>query len=86
MRDFKNSNMFQYDNSPPAVQEVVSTGRVTEVAVPVQDFKAIKPDIAIKGTRATKEVITIKGISSNNSRGIRAIRSILIVANTMSSP
>ena len=57
-----------------AVQELVFMGRVMEAATPVQDFKAIKPDIAIKGTRATGEVITIKGISSS-SRVIRAIRS-----------
>ena len=60
----------------PAVQEVVSTGRVTEATVPVQDFRAIKPDIAIKGTRATREVITIRGISSSSSRVIRAIRAV----------
>jgi len=37
-----------------AVREVVSMGRVTEEAVPVQDFKAIKPAITIRGTRATR--------------------------------
>ena len=58
----------------PVVQEVVFMGQVMEAVAPVQDFKAIKPDIAIKGTRATKEVITIRGISSS-SRVIRAIRS-----------
>ena len=31
-----------------AVQEVVSTGRVTEAAAPVQDFRAIKPDTVVK--------------------------------------
>ena len=56
-----------------AVQEVVSTGRVTEVAVPVQDFRAIKPDTSIKGTKATREVTTIRGISSSSSRVIRVI-------------
>ena len=59
----------------PAVQEVVFMGRVMEAAAPVQDSKAIKPDMAIKGTRAIREVITIKGISSSSSRVIRAIRS-----------
>ena len=59
----------------PAVQEVVSTGRVTEVAVPVQDFRAIKPDTAIKGTRATREVTTIRGTTSSSCRVIRAILS-----------
>ena len=57
----------------PAVQEVVSMGRVTEVAVPVQDFRVIKPDTSIKGTKATREVTTIRGASSSsNSRVIRA--------------
>ena len=59
-----------------AVQEVVSTGRVTEAAAPVQDFRAIKPDTAIKGTKATREVTTIRGTSnSSSSRVIRAILS-----------
>ena len=57
----------------PVVQEVVFMGRVMEAAAPVQDFKAIKPDMAIKGTRAIREVITIRGISSSSSRVIRAI-------------
>ena len=57
----------------PAVQEVVSTGRVTEAATPVQDFKEIKPDTTIKGTRAAREVTTIKGTNSSSSRVIRAI-------------
>ena len=43
----------------PAVQEVVTMGRVTEAAAPVQDFRAIKPDTTIKGTRETREVTTI---------------------------
>ena len=59
----------------PAVQEVVSTGRVTEVAVPVQDFKAIKPDTSIKGTKATREATTIRGTTSSSSQVIRAILS-----------
>ena len=58
-----------------AVQEVVSTGRVTEVAVPVQDFRAIKPDTSIKGTKSTREVTTIRGTSSSSSRVMRAILS-----------
>ena len=57
----------------PAVQ-VAFMGQVMEGATPVQDFKAIKPDIATKGTRATREVITIRGISAS-SRVIRAMRS-----------
>ena len=38
------------------VQEVVSTGRVTEVAVPVQDFRATKPGTSIKGTKVTRRL------------------------------
>ena len=57
-----------------AVQEEVSTGRVTEAVVPVQGFQAIKPDTSIKDTKATREVTTIRGISSSSSsRVIRAI-------------
>ena len=59
----------------PAVQEVVSTGRVMEAAAPVQDSKAIKPDMTIRGIRVIREVITIRGINSSSSRVIRAIRS-----------
>ena len=59
----------------PMVQEVVFMGRVMEAASLVQDFKAIKPDITIKGTRAIREVITITGINNSSSRVIRAIRS-----------
>ena len=58
----------------PAVQEAVFMGRVMEVAALVQDSKAIKPDMAIKGTRAIKEVMTIRGISNSSSRVIKAIR------------
>ena len=57
-----------------AVQEEVSTGRVTEVVVPVQGFQAIKPDTSIKDTNATREVTTTRGVSSSSSsRVIRAI-------------
>ena len=59
----------------PEVQEVVFMGRVMEVEAPVQDFKAIKPAITIKGTRATREVITFRGINSSSSQVIRAIQS-----------
>ena len=58
-----------------AVQEVVSTGRVTEAEAPVQDFKAIKPGTSIKGTKATREATTIRGTSSSSSQVIRAILS-----------
>ena len=59
----------------PAVQEVVSMGRVTEATAPVQDFRAIKPDTTIKGTKATREVTTIRGTTTSSSRVIRAILS-----------
>ena len=59
----------------PAVQEVVFMGRVVEVVTPVQDFKAIKPAITIRGTRATREFITIRGIN-NSSRSSQVIRAI----------
>ena len=60
----------------PVVQEVVFMGRVMEVVAPVQDFKAIKPDTLIKGTKATREATTIKGTSSSSSsQVIRAILS-----------
>ena len=58
----------------PAVQEEVSIGRVTEAVVPVQGFQAIKPDTSIKDTKATREVTTIRGVSSSSrTRVIRAI-------------
>ena len=58
----------------PAVQEVVFMGRVMEAAALVQESKAIRPDMVIKGIRAIREVITIRGISSSSSsRVIRAI-------------
>ena len=58
-----------------AVQAPDLMGRITVEAVPVQDFTVIKADMAIKAIRATREVTTIKGISSNNSssRVIRVI-------------
>ena len=48
----------------PTVQEVVSMGRVMVVAVPVQDSKAIKPDMAIKAVRVTRAVIIIRGAAA----------------------
>ena len=59
----------------PAVQEEVSTGRDTEVVVPVQGFQATKPDTSIKDTKATREVTTIRGTSNSSSRVTRAIPS-----------
>ena len=59
----------------PAVPEAVSMGRVMVVAVPVQDSRATKPDMAIKAIRATRAVITIRGINSRSNQVIKAIRS-----------
>ena len=60
----------------PAVQDPGPMGRVMEVATPIQDSKAIRVDMAIKAIRATKVVIIIREISSNNSsRVTRATRS-----------
>ena len=59
----------------PGIQEVAFMGRDMEVTTPVQDSKAIRPDMAIKVIREIREVITIRGISSSSSRVIRAIRS-----------
>ena len=60
----------------PAVQEAVSMGWVMEVAAPVQDSKATKPDMEIRTTRATREVTTIRGINSSSNQVIRAIQNI----------
>ena len=57
----------------PAVQEAVLMGRVMVEAALVHDFKATKPDMAIKAVRATREVIIIWGVSSSNNRVIRVI-------------
>ena len=57
----------------PAVQEAVSMGRVMVVAVPVQGSRATKPDMAIRTAKATREVTTIRGISSSSSQVIRVI-------------
>ena len=58
-----------------AVQEAVSMGRVMVAAVPVQDFKATKPDLAIKAVRVTRAAIIIREISRSNNRVIRVIQS-----------
>ena len=59
----------------PAVHELVFMGRVTEAAAPVQDSKANRLDMAIKVIRVIREVTTIRGISNNSNRVIRAIQS-----------
>ena len=56
------------------VQEAVSMGRVTVVAIPVQESKATKPDMAIRAARATREVTTIRGINSSGNQVIIAIQ------------
>ena len=53
-----------------AVQEAVLMGRVMAEAAPVQDFKAIKPDMAIKAIRVTRAVTIIRGVNSSNNRVI----------------
>ena len=50
----------------PAVQDPGPMGRVMEEAIPVQDSKAIRVDMAIKAIRATRVVITNKDRSSNS--------------------
>ena len=50
----------------PAVQDPGPMGRVMEEAIPVQDSKAIRADMAIKATRATRVVITNRDSSSNS--------------------
>ena len=59
-----------------AVQAPDLMGRVTVEADPVRVFTVIKMDMAIKAIRATKVVIIIRGVSSNNSSQVtRATRS-----------
>ena len=58
----------------PAVQDPGPMGRVMEEATPVQDSKAIRVDMAIKATRATRVVITNKDPSSN-SQGTKVTQS-----------
>ena len=57
-----------------AVQVPGHTGRVMEKAIPVQDSKAIRVDMAIKAIRATRVVITNKDCSSN-SQGTKVTQS-----------
>ena len=60
----------------PEVQEAVLMGRVMVEVVPVQDFKATKPDMAIKAVTATRAVIIIRGVNKNNNRVIRVFREV----------
>ena len=55
----------------PTVQDPGFTGRVIVEVTPVQGFKVIKADRAIKAIRATKVVIINKGISNISSQVIR---------------
>ena len=50
-------------------------GWVMAVAAPVQDFKAIKPDMAIKAIRVTRAVIIIREVSSSKYWVIGVTRS-----------
>ena len=59
----------------PAVQDPGPMGRVMEEVVLVPVFRVTKMDRAIKAIRATKVVITSRGISNSRSRVIRATRS-----------
>ena len=58
-----------------AVQEAVSMGRVMVEAIPAQDSRATKSDMAIRIARAIREVTTIRGINSSSNRVISAIQS-----------
>ena len=53
-----------------AVQDRGLMGRVMVEVIPVQDFKVIRVDMAIKAIRATKVVIINKEVSSNNNQDI----------------
>ena len=56
----------------PVVQDPGFTDRVMVEVIPVQDFKVIMVDMAIKAIRATREVIINRGISSSNNQVTRA--------------
>ena len=58
----------------PAVQDPGPMGRVMEEAIPVQDSKAIRVDMAIKAIRATRAVITNRD-RSNNNQGTKVTQS-----------
>ena len=55
----------------PAVQDPGHKVRVTAEVTPVQDFRVISADMAIKAIRATKVVIINREISNNNNWLIR---------------
>ena len=59
----------------PAVQDPGLMGRVMVEVIPVQDFKVIRADMAIKAIRATRVVIISRGINGINSQVTRATRS-----------
>ena len=60
----------------PAVQEAVLMGWVMVMATLGQDFKATRPDMAIKAVRATRADIIIRGVNKNNNRVIRVFREV----------
>ena len=51
----------------PMVQDPGLKGRVRVEVTPVQDFKVIRVDMAIKAIRAIRVVITSKEISSSQA-------------------
>ena len=59
----------------PANQDPGFTDRVMVEVIPVQVFRVTKVDRAIKAIRATKVVISNKGINNNSRRVIKATRS-----------
>ena len=59
----------------PAVQDLGLMGRVMVEVTPVQDFKIIRVDMAIKAIRTTRVVIINTGISSSNNQVTRVTRS-----------
>ena len=59
----------------PAVQDPGPMGRVMEEAIPVQDSRAIRVDMAFKAIRATRVAITSRDISSSSSQVTKVTRS-----------
>ena len=59
----------------PMVQDPGLKGRVRVEVTPVQDFKVIRVDMAIKAIRTTMVVKINREVSSSNSRVTRATRS-----------
>ena len=75
MQEFKNSNMFQYDNGPPSGSGSGFHGPGYGGGSSGSGFQGNQTGHSNQGNQATREVITIRGISSSNSRVIRATQS-----------